>query len=198
MSARCLCGHQGIPEGHGCDGKFALLLYTTNTEVAASAANFTHVSNAALPTRVRTASDALCRNTRSRTCAADGTRDFSFPISRGIRSTSIALTCSAARTDPLRFGIAAVSTTRHEGRTDRRELRRTGSRYGRFGSYRASFDLNYVILKDEQAFRVDGLLDKKSISRTGLRQGQARLRLCPYEPKFPQRSRHPDDLLGQR
>jgi len=172
----------------GATGNSALLLYTTNTEVAGIGGNFTNVSNGG--TSYQSASSFLTPSAETRVrglCAADNTRDF-FVSDIPWDSFDVNRVDLQRGPNSILFGLGSPAGIINTDMKDAQIAGNSGeleARYGRFGSYRASVDLNYVILKDELAVRVDGLLDKNKYQQKPAYSKDKRVYgAVRYEPKL--------------
>lgn len=136
-----------------------LLVYTTNTEVGGVAGNFANTGGRSDTTEGRIRPH---ENTRVRGLArADNTRDFfltdipwdgynvgRIDLQRGPNSILFGLG------SPAGIVNASLNTASFQ------DSNTVEVRYGSYGSYRGSIDLNKVLLKDELAIRVAGVNDK--------------------------------------
>lgn len=136
-----------------------LLVYTTNTEVGGSAGNFSGTSGRSDTTTPRLRPH---ENTRVRGLArADNSRDF-FLTDIPWDSYNIGRVDLQRGPNSILFGIgspAGIVNASLNGASFK-DANVVEARYGSYGSYRASMDLNKVILKDELALRVAGVSDK--------------------------------------
>jgi len=163
-----------------------LLKYTTNTEVGGIGGNFAGLGNGQL---LDDSNARLSPNTNTRVRGltfADNTRDYfltdvawdtfnvdRIELQRGPNSILFGLGSPA--------GIINGSLKRAVFKNSAEAEARVGS----YGSYRGTLDINRVLLKDELAFRLDGLSDRTYFRQEPAYNHDKRVYgALRYDPKF--------------
>lgn len=172
----------------GATGNESLLLYTTNTEVAGIGGNFTNVSNGG--SSYQSAASFLTPHTSTRVrglSAADNTRDF-FVSEVPWDSFNVDRVDLQRGPNSILFGLgspAGIINTDMKDAQLYKDSAELETRYGRFGSYRGSLDVNYVVLEDELAVRLIGLTDKNKYKQEPAQAEDKRIYgSVRYQPKF--------------
>ncbi len=136
-----------------------LLVYTTNTEVGGSAGNFSGTQGRSNTTEPRLRPH---ENTRVRGLArADNSRDF-FLTDIPWDSYNVGRVDLQRGPNSILFGLGSPAgiVNASVNAASFQDANKVEARYGSYGSYRASIDINKVLLKDELSIRVSGLNDK--------------------------------------
>ena len=163
-----------------------LLVMTTGTEVGNIGGNFLGAGNGSvIGTQAQRGQPQ--NNTRVRgLTSADNTRDYYI--------TDIAWDSYNTERIEIQRGANAIlfgngspagiinNTTRS---AEFKDLGDVQFRYGSYGSIRTSLDVNHVLIKDELAFRVDGLHDNEVYQQNPAHNNTSRVYLAGrYDPKL--------------
>jgi len=173
----------------GATDNESLLVYTLGTEVAGIDGNFTNVPTSG-SFSYQSGNNFLSPHTNTRVrglAAADNTRNYfvseipwdgfnvdRVDLQRGPNSILFGLGSPA--------GIINTNLIMADFTSDHGEA---STRYGRYGSYRGSFDYNRVILDGELAVRVAGLYaETKYQQKPAYEEDSRYFATATYEPKF--------------
>lgn len=175
-------------EDTGATNNETLLVYTTNTEVAGVDGNFTNVSNGSMS--YQGASTFLTPHTSTRVrglSAADNTRDF-FVSEIPWDGFNVDRVDLQRGPNSILFGLGSPSGIINTDLKDADFSENFGEvegRFGRFGSYRGSLDYNRVVLEDELAVRIAGMMgETKYQQKPAFSEENRRFAAVKYEPKF--------------
>jgi hypothetical protein len=136
-----------------------LLVYTTNTEVGGSSGNFANTGGRSDTTEGRLRPH---ENTRVRGLTrADNTRDF-FLTDIPWDSYNVGRVDIQRGANAILFGLGSPAGIVNASLNSAsfRDSNTVEGRFGSYGTYRGSIDINKVLLDDELAIRVAGLNDK--------------------------------------
>ncbi|MBN2233765.1 MAG: TonB-dependent receptor [Opitutales bacterium] len=172
----------------GATNNETLLVYTTNTEVAGVDGNFTNVSNGSMS--YQGASTFLTPHSSTRVrglSAADNTRDF-FVTEIPWDGYNVDRVDLQRGPNSILFGLgspAGIINTDLKDGDFTKSFGEVEARYGRFGSYRGSLDYNHVVLEDELAVRIAGMMgETKYQQKPAFSEENRRFAAVKYEPKF--------------
>ena len=143
----------------GATNNETLLQYTTNTEVGGLRGNFANTGGRSETTEGRLRPH---ENTRVRGLArADNTRDF-FLTDIPWDSYNVGRVDLQRGPNSILFGLGSPAGIVNASLNSAsfRDSNTLEVRFGSYGSYRGSLDVNKVLLEDELAIRVSGLNDK--------------------------------------
>ena len=172
----------------GATNNETLLVYTTNTEVAGVDGNFTNVSNGSMS--YQGASTFLTPHSSTRVrglSAADNTRDF-FVTEIPWDGYNVDRVDLQRGPNSILFGLGSpagiINTDLKDGDFSE-SFGEVEARYGRFGSYRGSLDYNHVVMEDELAVRIAGMMSEtKYQQKPAFSEENRRFAAVKYEPKF--------------
>lgn len=170
----------------GATDNRSLLQYTTNTEVGSIYGNFAGVGDGATLTENAKFTNPNT-NTRVRgLTAADNTRDY-FLTDIPWDGYNIDRVDLQRGPNSILFGQGSPAGIINSG-TKQASFRNSNevvARYGSYGSWRASVDINRVILKDELAIRLNGVYDDEKFKQDPAYELNKRIYgAIRYEPKF--------------
>ncbi len=172
----------------GATNNETLLVYTMNTEVAGIDGNFTNVSNGGSSYQSQASFLTPHTNTRVRgLSAADNTRDF-FVSEIPWDGFNVDRVDLQRGPNSILFGLgspAGIINTDLKDADFNSNFGEVEARWGRFGSYRGSLDINRVILADELSVRVAALNQKtKYQQKPAYADDERYYAAAKYQPKF--------------